>query len=73
LPTTASNYFRTSPPFAGSGSGGFLLFLVDEGRAGRLSLDEDSLKKIWENVVRTITADEFTTSGGLSAVRNVFK
>ncbi len=27
-----------------------------------LSLDEDSLKKTWEGVVRNITPDEFTTA-----------
>jgi hypothetical protein len=32
-----------------------------EGLAG-LSLAEDSLKKVWEGVIRTITADKFATA-----------
>jgi hypothetical protein len=39
----------------------FLFRRVKEELAG-LSLDEDSLKKTWEGVVRTITADEFATA-----------
>jgi histone-lysine N-methyltransferase SETMAR len=39
----------------------FLFRRVKEELAG-LSLDEDSLKKTWEGVIRTITADEFATA-----------
>jgi hypothetical protein len=40
----------------------FFLFRRVKEELASLSLDEHSLKKTWEGVVRTITADEFATA-----------
>jgi hypothetical protein len=65
LPTIASNCFCTPPPPANSPDLApadlFLFWKVKEELAS-LSLDENSFKKTWGGIVRTITADEFATT-----------